>query len=323
MVNFNTPILFLVFNRPDTTIKVLQAISKIQPKYLYVASDGPRPEVQGEKEKCDLVRKIIEDNIDWDCDVKKLDRSRNLGCGRAVSNAITWFFSNVERGIILEDDCVPNNSFFAFSEAMLELYNDNEKIYAITGQNLQYGNHRGNGSFYFSKYLLIWGWATWRRAWDHYDFEMKSWPEFKKNKLNLIFPNDTEQISYWDRVLSSFYRGEVDSWDYQFLLTIWQDSGLTIVPNKNLVSNIGFRSDATHTIYDHSKLANMVTEEIDTIVIPSSPSMDRLADDFFYYNLLHPPKEPKTYLKNFERLKKKLQSLKHRLLTIIVIIYAK
>ena len=160
----DTPILFLVFNRPDTTSKVFQRIREIQPLKLFIAADGPRPEKEGEKEKCETVKRSVLENIDWPCEVKTLFRNNNLGCGKAVSNAITWFFQNVEEGIILEDDILPDKSFFNFCKDLLEKYRYDERIKVIGGSNI----HKKAGikdSYYFSSICRIWGWASWRRVW--------------------------------------------------------------------------------------------------------------------------------------------------------------
>ena len=160
----STPVLFLIFNRPELTEKVFQKIQDAQPKYLFVAADGPRDNKYGEKDLCEKTRAVVLENITWECEVKTLFRTENLGCRTAVSSAINWFFENVEEGIILEDDTVPDNSFFSYCQALLEKYRNHEQIMMITGDNFQDGIKRGNGSYYFSRYVHIWGWASWRRA---------------------------------------------------------------------------------------------------------------------------------------------------------------
>jgi hypothetical protein len=180
--NFDTPILFLIFNRPDTTQKVFNEIRKIKPRQLFVAADGPREDHPEDKEKCEQTRKII-DQVDWDCEVKTLFRDKNLGCKHAVSGAINWFFKNVEQGIILEDDCLPDQSFFGFCQELLNKYKNNKQIFNISGNNFQDGMWRGDGSYYFSKYFHCWGWATWADRWQNYfDIKMKNYPKFKEEK---------------------------------------------------------------------------------------------------------------------------------------------
>jgi hypothetical protein len=175
----NTPVLFLIFNRPNTTEQVFEAIAKAKPRCLFVAADGPRTDKEGEAEKCQAVRDIIK-RVDWDCEVKTLFREQNLGCKEAVSSAITWFFEQVEEGIILEDDCLPSDSFFSFCAELLEKYRDDKRIMMISGDNFQDGIQRGDASYYFSSVPWIWGWATWRRAWRLYDREMQTFPSFVK-----------------------------------------------------------------------------------------------------------------------------------------------
>lgn len=235
---FNTPILFLVFNRPDKTQKVFEAIRNVKPTQLFVSADGPRFNVKGEKEKCDLVRSICT-AVDWDCDLRLLFRDSNLGCGKAVSEGISWFFENVEEGIILEDDCLPCSSFFLFCVELLNRYRYNQKISHICGNNFQMGKKRGNSSYYFSRYTHIWGWATWRRAWNDYDFTMAEYERLKNNypykKLLPIGMMDAVKYGY------------LDTWDVQWMYTNFLKDKLSIMPNINLVENIGFTDDATHT----------------------------------------------------------------------------
>ena len=178
--SFKTAVLFLVFNRPDTTLKIFNAIRDLKPSRLYLASDGPRKNIDGEKEKVDIVRKIVT-AVDWDCDVKTLFREKNLGCGVGVSEAITWFFQNEKEGIILEDDDLPHPDFFIFCESMLDRYRNNHEILTISGNNFQNGNIRGEASYYFSKYFHSWGWASWRRSWEIYSREILFWPQWKKS----------------------------------------------------------------------------------------------------------------------------------------------
>ena len=182
MNNLKTPILFLIFNRLDTTRRVFEEIRKQKPRQLFVASDGPRVNKDGEREIVEKTRKLVLDNIDWECEVKTLFRGENLGCKIAVSSAIDWFFENIEEGIILEDDCLPAQSFFGYCEELLEKFREDGRISVISGDNFQFGWRNTSDSYYFSKNCHIWGWATWRRAWERYDVEMKTYPNFKKKE---------------------------------------------------------------------------------------------------------------------------------------------
>jgi hypothetical protein len=243
---FKTPILFIIFNRPDTTQVVFNEIKKIKPEKLFVSADGPRANKEGEHEKCIETRKIIE-QVDWDCKVKKLYRDKNLGCKSAVSSAITWFFENIDCGIILEDDCLPDGSFFRFCEELLEKYKNDERVMTISGNNYQFGKKRGNASYYFSAYNHIWGWASWKRAWTKYDVGIRSYPEFKSsNKISGIFKEKAYR-RFWLEKFDEAYTNRIDTWDYQLTYMLWNNNGLSILPNVNLVTNIGFGAGATHT----------------------------------------------------------------------------
>ncbi len=167
-----------------------------------------------------------------------------------MSSAIDWFFSNVQEGIILEDDCVPDQSFFSFCQELLEKYRDDERIMMISGDNFQFGRKRTEGSFYFSRYFHIWGWASWRRAWSHYDVDMNSWPEFRENGYLNNFLSEKRMVKYWESIFNSVYNKLINTWDYQWVFSCWTQGGLSIMPDNNLVSNIGFDERSAHTTGD-------------------------------------------------------------------------
>ncbi len=242
-----TPVLFLIFNRPDTTMQVFEAIRRAQPPRLYIAADGARIDRVGEKEKVQAVRDLVIGSINWDCEVKTLFRDTNLGCKHAVSSAITWFFEHEEMGIILEDDCYPDESFFQFCQELLEKYKDDNRIAMISGNNFQFGKQISQDSYYFSKYTHIWGWASWRRAWNNYDVTMALWPEIRDGHLWRYFFKNIYIYHYWKYIFDKTYRGDNGTWDYQWLFTSWIQNQLTILPSKNLVANIGFGPEAVHT----------------------------------------------------------------------------
>lgn len=274
-----TPILFIIFNRQDTTQKVFDAIRKYKPRELYIAADGPRENKLGEKEKCEEARKITEE-IDWPCKVKRLYRDKNLGCKYAVSGAIDWFFKNVEEGIILEDDCLPNSSFFTFCEQMLSLYRNDKKVMCISGDNFLPKEKQKNNGYYFSKYVHIWGWASWRRAWKNYDVDMKTWSKIKTtNKLSNYFVNFLEKM-YWNTIFNATSKGKINTWDYQFVCHVWKNSGFALVPSTNLVSNIGFTKDALHTNNVNSILSNITTNKIKVINKKKNIERSIINDDF-------------------------------------------
>lgn len=285
--SFNTPILFLVFNRPDTTQRVFDQIKKIQPTHLFIAADGPRQSVSADKERCAEVKKIISD-IDWPCEIKTLFRTKNLGCKIAVSQAISWFFKNVESGIILEDDCLPDISFFKYCEELLGLYIDNPKIMHIGGNNFQNGVTRGDGSYYFSLYGHIWGWATWRRAWQYYDPNINTLPNFiKSNKIKKIFKNWAAR-DFWMMRFKEVHNNKIDTWDYQWEFTILSMDGCAITPNTNLVTNIGTGA-GTHVSKGGDSTNATPVETISHSIIlplthPCTIKINTEADDYTFRN---------------------------------------
>jgi len=278
---FETPVLFLIFNRPDTTQKVFNQIKKMKPKYLYVAADGARDTKPNEKKLCDETRDIIK-GVDWDCQLKTLFREKNLGCKMAVSGAINWFFENVEEGIIIEDDCLPNDSFFYFCENLLEKYRYDERVMQIGGVNFQDNIKRSDGSYFFCRKNHIWGWATWRRSWTLYDVKIANYSKFKEtNQLSYIFNNDRmNQVLY--KKFDEVYENRIDTWDIQWEYTILSNNGIVILPQLNLVSNIGFRSDATHTTGFDQNVADKPTFEMNEIIHPTFMIPNSDADNYIF-----------------------------------------
>ncbi|BCS51978.1 glycosyltransferase family 2 protein [Geobacter sp. SVR] len=242
-----TPVAFLIFNRPDVTQKVFEEIRRARPPKLLVVADGPRVNRPGEAEKCQSVRAII-DTVDWPCEVLKNYSDVNLGCKRRVSSGLDWVFEQAEEAIILEDDCLPHPSFFGFCEELLEKYRDDERIGIISGDNFLFGRRRTDNSYYFSRYTHIWGWASWRRTWQTYDVEMKSWPLVKNGMWLTDILHDKKQVKYWSDIFESVFNGQIDTWDYQINFNNFVHSRLNIMPNQNLISNIGFGVEATRTI---------------------------------------------------------------------------
>lgn len=273
------PVLFLIYNRPETTRQVFQRIREARPLRLYVAADGPRNEHSGDILKCEKAR-VIATQVDWECEVRTLYRDNNLGCRKAVSSAIDWFFDNEEMGIILEDDCLPNDSFFKFCEELLYKYRDEESVMTISGNNFQ-PYRRSENSYYFSKYLHCWGWATWRRAWNNFDINMKSWPLRQQEKyLDTIFSSQRAS-KYWSEIIDRVYFGEINSWAYIWQYSIWENNGVNILPNENLVSNIGFGEDGTHTKNTESDLANLDSVKLEfPLVHPSKILINKKADRY-------------------------------------------
>ena len=296
--NFEIPILFLVFNRPELTLKVFNKIKEIKPKKLYVACDGPR-NINNEKQIVSKVREIT-NHVTWDCNLKKLFRNQNLGCKNAVSGALDWFFENEDKGIILEDDCLPNQDFFLFCKELLLKYENDPRVSMITGNNFQDGNFRGDGSYYFSGYNHIWGWATWKRVWNFYDKNMSFWPTWSKSQdWKDKFPDLLERI-YWKRNFDKVYTNLIDTWDYQLLALLKKIGGLCVTPNVNLVSNIGFGENATHTHDVINKNSNLPTSKLSKLKHPSSISIDWEADKYeFRHHYLGNKKKYLIFLNSF------------------------
>jgi hypothetical protein len=252
-----SPMLLIIFNRPDTTARVMEAIRAARPPRLYIAADGPRDR-PGEAERCERARRIAT-AVDWPCEVHKLLRDRNLGCREAPIGAITWFFEHEEEGIVLEDDCLPAASFFRFCDELLARFREDQRVMCITGNNFQHDMGEYPYSYYFSKYNHCWGWASWRRAWRMYDADTALLPEFKRSRALNAMSLSPEFAEYWERCFESTYTGHLDAWDYQWTFCCWAQNGLTATPRVNLVSNIGFGPGATHTTDRTNPLGQMAT----------------------------------------------------------------
>jgi hypothetical protein len=241
-----TAVAFIIFNRPDTTERVFEAIRRAQPPILLVVADGPREDRPEEKELCAGARNVVE-GIDWECDVRKNYSETNLGCRNRVSSGLTWVFEQVEEAIIVEDDCLPEPSFFPYCQELLERYRSDERIGHINGTNLLSGPKESAFSYRFSIYNNVWGWASWRRAWKGYDVDMRLWPEMRDRKALKQILGDSRFVPFWTYVLDRVYHGRIDTWDYQWHFHCWMQNRLGIVPNSNLVSNVGFGAGATNT----------------------------------------------------------------------------
>ncbi|MGB5631833.1 MAG: glycosyltransferase family 2 protein [Waterburya sp.] len=290
MSQLKTPIVFFVFNRPDVTKIVFEAIRQAKPTVMYVIADGARTNKIGEAGKCEAVHKVIE-GVDWDCKVITNYSEINLGCKKRISSGLDWVFEQVESAIILEDDCLPDPSFFRYCDELLEYYHYDSRVMSIGGLNPQLNKKITDYSYYFSRYPHIWGWATWKRAWQFYDVDMKLWSKISNHQfLENIF-TEPRTIKYWTQIFQATYQGDIDTWDYQWIFTCLMQGGFSIIPNRNLVSNLGFGIDATHTVNsgNSSPYSNMNTEEMvfplrhPTFMLRSLP-----ADSFTennYYNL--------------------------------------
>lgn len=238
----DTPVALVIFNRPETTRQVLSAVRKVRPKQLFVIADAPRKNNPEDIKNCQSSKKVIE-QIDWDCRVYKKYAEVNLGCGKGPSTGISWVFKNVAECIILEDDCVPDPSFFRFCEELLEKYRDDTRVMMISGNHHLLQKQRIEDSYFFSRNTQTWGWATWKRAWDYYDYEMMLWPQVKKARWLERILGSKQTVKYWERLFDKCYEDrDRDYWDFQWTFCCWAQNGLSIIPDRNLVSNIGFRN---------------------------------------------------------------------------------
>jgi hypothetical protein len=252
------PVLLIIFNRPATTRRVLDALRRARPPKLLVAADGPRPGVPGDDRRCREARAVL-DEVDWPCDIATDYGGVNLGCRQRCVKALDWAFSLTDRAIVLEDDCVPATDFVPLCDELLERYRDDERVHMIRGTNLLGGQRTTDASYYASRIYNVWGWATWARAWRHYDGAMQRWPEVKDSGwLERYLPSPAmAQLARF--FFEETYAGRIDAWDYQWVLSSWLRGAHALVPAVNLVTNIGFGSDATHTGAAENRLANLPT----------------------------------------------------------------
>ena len=241
------PVALFVFNRPDLTAEVFQVIREARPPVLLVAADGPRDGIAEDIDRCALVRDIVK-NVDWPCEVHYKFEDGNLGCDPAISAAIDWVFSIVDRAVLLEDDCIPDASFFGFCDELLERYAEDSRVMQIAGTNLDMPIESFNGASYaFASFGLVWGWATWRRAWNLYDPTLATWPKFRDDGLLDGLHASRRRRAAMRREYDSVHADPDRPWDRPWQYTVLAGHGLIAYPERNLVTNEGFRYDATHT----------------------------------------------------------------------------
>ena len=277
------PVLLTCWKRPEKVLRVIEALKIISPKKIYVSCDGPNYNIIGNKEKVEETRRVLKENINWDCDLSTKFLSENNGCRKAMIKAIDWFFSNEIEGIIIEDDCLPSEEFYIFCKELLKKYRFNSDIWSISGTNFQNGQWRGAGSYYFSKYFQCWGWATWRDRWQRMDSDLEGWEMDKENFFTNTFIKSKKEKKYWTKIFNTlFYKNNPDSWAYRWAFTCFKNKGLTIIPNKNLVQNIGFDQEATNTAFN---LNNYKIEKgLIPLVHPYSILRDEIADNYTFKN---------------------------------------
>lgn len=298
----NTPVLFIIFNQPDITKKVFEAIKSVKPKILYISGDGPRNEIPGEIIQCEKTRSIINE-IDWDCDLHTRFLDKNMGCNDAIWGALNWFFDKITEGIVLESDCLPHPDFWYYTSELLERYRNKTEIKFIGGNNYQNSINRGDGSYFFSKMAYNWGWATWKRAWQEFDYDICN--KYSKNSFHKIINSqfvDNDERKYWKKIFKFVREDRPYMWDFRILFSIWAASGITIAPNVNLVTNIGFHPDALTTKDISSPYNNLPLESILPIRHPSKIKIDIEADLYYYRNYLHNSIKYDTFRKKIEEM---------------------
>ena len=296
------PILFIIFNRPDKTARILDTIRKARPERLYVAADGPRTEKVGDIEACALTRAVI-DRVDWDCKVITLFRDNNLGCRNAVSGAVTWFFDREPEGIVIEDDIELDPSFFVFAAEMLERYRDDPKIMSITACNMQPERKNYLASYYFSAYNHVWGWASWARAWQLYASVLNDLDSVTCDEsIDAMCPVPGARY-HWKRLLYDVHAGKIDTWDYNWLYSQWKSRGLTVTPCVNLMQNIGFDGSGTHTNDPNAYEASLRKSSLRfPLIHPEIVFLDAKADLHVSLNVSRI--RPRTFLSRLNRWRK-------------------
>jgi hypothetical protein len=257
----DAPVLLILYKRPETTRRVFAGIREARPARLYIAGNAPASNDEQELVSVQAARAIAEE-VDWPCEVKKLFRTEHLRAKESITSSISWFLREEPEGIILEDDCVVSADFFGFAAAMLERYRDDERVFQISASNFQDGNRRGDGDYYFSRYNHIWGWATWARAWRHADVDLKKldvkrFEELARKMIPRVLPR-----KYWMTMFRYIRSGKIDTYDYQWMISMWLQDGMSIIPNANLVTNIGFGDAATNTTAKSNPWANMAPEPL-------------------------------------------------------------
>jgi hypothetical protein len=280
-LSLRTPVALFIFNRPDTTARVFAEIAKVKPARLLVVADGPRPDRPGEAALCEAARAAAT-RVSWNCELTVNFADRNLGCRKRMTTGLDWVFGQCEDAVILEDDCVPDPSFFLFCEELLDRYRTEERVVHIGGTNLMPQAVSCSSSYFFSRHSLVWGWASWRRAWRLYDEALSDWPRLRDNGFLARIFERPEVQAFWRGKLDAVHAREIDTWDYQWAYTCWQQDRLCIWPRTNLISNIGFRPDATHTRDIDSALARLRTAPVTfPLIHPRVHAREIALDDAF------------------------------------------
>lgn len=283
---YEVPILFCIFNRPEVTAQVFAAIRQQRPRRLLVVADGPRADRPAEHQLVQQTRNLVT-SIDWDCQLETCFSETNLGCRARMTSGLNWAFQRAEELVILEDDCLPHPKFFEFCRVLLERYRNEDRIKMISGDQF---NSQLNleSSYYFSRWTHIWGWASWRRAWQFNDVHISDWPERKQANEMRFWCDSLAEQHHWTPIFDAVHRGEIDTWDFSWMYSCWRHQGLTILPRTNLVTNLGFGQSATHTVDADSPLARLATQDFGQWRHPTQVDRNEAADRWTFENIFLP-----------------------------------
>jgi hypothetical protein len=282
----DVPVVLIVYNRLETTARVFARIAAARPKTLLIVADGPRADRPGDADRCAAVQELVT-RPPWNCDVRVNRAQSNLGFNRRISSGLAWAFDLFDEVIVLEDDCLPEPTFFPFCSELLGRFRYDERVMMITGDNFQFGRRRGEGSYYFSQCVGTWGWAAWRRSFMHFDREMRDWPsERRSDMLRRVWPVPSV-AEYWRARFDEAHGGRVDAWDYQWAFAMWRRRALQVAPRVNLVRYIGCRPDSAHTSDPHAPFCEVATVPIGfPLAHPTMVERDLTADLFEFYRVI-------------------------------------
>lgn len=279
----NVPILLITFNRPKHVSKVLEEIRKAKPQDLYLFRDGPRPGNVADEQKCERVCEVLDEFIDWPCNLHKFISKGNLGCGNGPKLALDWFFSNVEMGIVMEDDCLPHPDFFAYCEELLEKYKDVPQVQFINS-TLYDKRWQCEKSYGFSRYMVTGAWAAWRRAWQGFDLDLKNINanKFRRHCIKLLYERAEANWWYFKLIEIQHDKSKKSYWDYQMQILLFLHNAVTIHPAKNLISNIGFDAEGTHTLSNNDGRGGQMSYPIMPLHHPDAIHLDKAKDSYCF-----------------------------------------
>jgi hypothetical protein len=267
-----TPVALFVYNRPELTARVVATLREAQPSRLLVVADGPKADRMTDPARCAAARAVAT-QLDWPCELRTHFADQNLGLKRRMESGLDWVFDQTDEAIILEDDCLPSRSFYRFCEELLKRYRHDERVLTVSGTCFLFDQYQPPHSYFFSRYPLIWGWATWRRAWRKHDPTMAAWPACRESGFLERFLESAAARRYWTARLE-LNRGRGASWDYAWILSCWLADGLSAVPSLNLVRNVGFGDGATNTTDATSRFADLPVGEL-ALPLRHPPAVER------------------------------------------------